>query len=84
MEIRDRKQRSAGRASWPAGSAAGRKSGGQCSICARLLAMPCFQKAENLLLYAAFGGEVDLAVLAEQAARLGKTVPIRSVGKTLP
>ena len=27
-----------------------------------------------LLLYAAFGGEVDLAVLAEQAARLGKTV----------
>ena len=36
--------------------------------------MPCFQKAENLLLYAAFGGEVDLAGLAEQAARLGKTV----------
>ena len=36
--------------------------------------MPCFQKAENLLLYVAFGGEVDLAVLAEQAARLGKTV----------
>ena len=44
------------------------------AICARLLAMPCFQKAENLLLYAAFGGEVDLAGLAEQAARLGKTV----------
>ena len=36
--------------------------------------MPCFQKAENLLIYAAFGGEVDLAGLAEQAARLGKTV----------
>ena len=44
------------------------------AICARLLAMPCFQKAENLLLYAAFGGEVDLAGLAEQTARLGKTV----------
>ena len=44
------------------------------AICARILAMPCFQKAENLLLYVAFGGEVDLAVLAEQAARLGKTV----------
>ena len=58
----------------PQGSAAGREAAANAAICARLLAMPCFQKAENLLLYAAFGGEVDLAVLAEQAARLGKTV----------
>ena len=58
MEIRDRK-------------AAQLRAG---ILARRGLAMPCFQKAENLLLYAAFGGEVNLAVLAEQAARLGKTV----------
>ena len=75
MEIRDRKaaQRRAGimaRRSLPQAE----RAAANAAICARLLAMPCFQKAENLLLYAAFGGEVDLAVLAEQAARLGKTV----------
>ena len=75
MEIRDRKaaQRRAGimvRKGLPQAE----RAAANAAICARLLAMPCFQKAENLLLYAAFGGEVDLAVLAEQAIRLGKTV----------
>lgn len=75
MEIRDRKaaQRRAGimaRRDLPQAE----RAAANAAICARLLAMPCFQKAENLLLYAAFGGEVDLAVLAEQAARLSKTV----------
>ena len=75
MEIRDRKaaQRRAGimaRRGLPQAD----RAAANAAICARLLAMPCFQKAENLLLYAAFGGEVDLAVLAEQATRLGKTV----------
>ena len=75
MEIRDRKaaQRRAGIMA-RRGLPKAERAAANAAICARLLAMPCFQKAENLLLYAAFGGEVDLAVLAEQAARLGKTV----------
>ena len=75
MEIRDRKaaQRRAGIMA-RRGLPQAERAAANAAICARLLALPCFQKAENLLLYAAFGGEVDLAVLAEQAARLGKTV----------
>ena len=75
MEIRDRKaaQRRAGIMA-RRGLPQAERAAANAAICARLLAMSCFQKAENLLLYAAFGGEVDLAGLAEQAARLGKTV----------
>ena len=75
MEIRDRKaaQRRAGIMA-RRGLPQAERAAANAAICARILAIPCFQKAENLLLYAAFGGEVDLAVLAEQAARLGKTV----------
>ena len=75
MEIRDRKaaQRRAGLMA-RRGLPQAERAAANAAICARILAMPCFQTAENLLLYAAFGGEVDLAVLAEQAARLGKTV----------
>ena len=85
MEIRDRKatQRRAGILA--RGLPQAERAAANAAICARLLAMPCFQKAENLLLYAAFGGEVDLAGLAEQAARLGKTVayPVCGEGFTL-
>ena len=75
MEIRDRKaaQRRAGIMA-RRGLPQAERAAANAAICARILAVPCFQKAENLLLYAAFGGEVDLAGLAEQAARLGKTV----------
>ena len=75
MEIRDRKaaQRRAGIMA-RRGLPRAERAAANAAICARILAMPCIQKAENLLLYTAFGGEVDLAVLAEQAARLGKTV----------
>ena len=75
MEIRDRKaaQRRAGIMA-RRGLPQAERAAANAAICARILTMPCFQKAENLLLYAAFGGEVDLAGLAEQAARLGKTV----------
>ena len=75
MEIRDRKaaQRRAGIMA-RRGLPQAERAAANAAICARILAMPCFQKAEKLLLYAAFGGEADLAVLAEQAARLGKTV----------
>ena len=66
MEIRDRKaaQRRAGIMA-RRGLPQAERAAANAAICARLLAMPCFQKAENLLLYAAFGG---------QAIRLGKTV----------
>ena len=75
MEIRDRKaaQRRAGIMA-RRGLPQAERAAANAAICARILAMSCFQKAENLLLYAAFGGEVDLAGLAEQAARQGKTV----------
>ena len=43
-------------------------------LCARVAALPCFRDAQTLLLYAAFGGEADLAALAETAQSLGKTV----------
>ena len=86
MEIRDRKaaQRRAGIMA-RRGLPQAERAAANAAICARILAMPCFQKAENLLLYAAFGGEVDLAGLAEQAARLGKTVayPVCGEGFTL-
>ena len=31
------------------------------ALCARIMALDCFKKAENILLYAAFGGEADLS-----------------------
>ena len=43
------------------------------ALCARIMALDCFKKAESILLYAAFGGEADLSVLAVKAARQGKT-----------
>ena len=83
MEIRDRKaaQRRAGIMA-RRGLPQAERAAANAAICARILAMPCFQKAENLLLYAAFGGEVDLAGLAEQAARLGKTVAYPVCGES--
>ena len=44
------------------------------ALCARLVALPCFRQARTILLYAAFGGEADLATLAETARGLGKTL----------
>lgn len=44
------------------------------ALCARIAALDCFQKAQNILLYAAFGGEADLTALAEEAAKRGKTL----------
>ena len=83
MEIRDRKaaQRRAGimvRKGLPQAE----RAAANAAICARLLAMPCFQKAENLLIYAAFGGGVDLAGLAEPSTAFTRasTIPL----KTLP
>ncbi len=47
------------------------------ALCARIMALDCFKKAENILLYAAFGGEADLSTLAVEAARQGKTLAYR-------
>ena len=44
------------------------------ALCARIMALDCFKNAENILLYAAFGGEADLSALAVEAARQGKTL----------
>ena len=44
------------------------------ALCARIMALDCFKKAENILLYAAFGGEADLSALAVEAGRQGKTL----------
>lgn len=41
-------------------------------LCARIAQFACFRQAENILLYAAFGGEADLAALAEEAQKQGK------------
>ena len=43
------------------------------ALCARIMALDCFKKAENILLYAAFGGEAGLSALAVEAALQGKT-----------
>lgn len=55
------------------------------ALCARIAGLDCFRRAKNILLYAAFGGEADLAALAEEAARLGKTLayPVCGEGFTL-
>lgn len=85
MEIRDRKaaQRRAGIMA-RRGLPQAERAAANAAICARILAMPCFQKAEKLLLYAAFGGEADLAALQSRRPGWAKRWPIRSVGKTLP
>lgn len=44
------------------------------ALCRRVLALPCFQRAETLLAYAAFGGEADLSALMAEAERQGKRV----------
>ena len=66
-------QRAAGKAARKALSPARRAEASAC-ICTQLAALPEFRAAECILLYAAFGAEVDLAALAEEAARQGKQI----------
>ncbi len=54
--------------------AAETRAAANATLCARLAALPCFRQARTILLYAAFGGEADLATLAETARGLGKTL----------
>ena len=66
-------QRAAGKAARKALSPA-RRAEASARICAQLAVLPKFQAAGRILLYAAFGSEVDLAALAEEAARQGKQI----------
>ena len=75
MTIAEQKQaqRKAGIAARRALDPAQRKAA-DAALCARIAGLDCFRRARTLLLYAAFGGEADLAALAEEAARQGKAV----------
>jgi len=66
-------QRAAGKAARKALSPARRAEASAC-ICAQLAVLPEFWAAGRILLYAAFWAEVDLAALAEEAARQGKQI----------
>ena len=45
------------------------------ALCARIMALDCFKRAENILFYAAFGGEGRVSRRwAVEAARQGKTL----------
>ncbi len=50
----------------------------------RLMALPCIQKAPQILVYAAVRGEVEVSLFAEEMLRMGKTVAFPRVsGKTM-
>ena len=66
-------QRAAGKAARKALSPA-RRAEASARICAQLAALRSFRAAKRILFYAAFGAEVDLAALAEEAARQGKLI----------
>ena len=51
------------------------------ALCARIMALDCFKKAENILLYAAFGGEADLSTLAVEAPGRVKRWPTPSAAR---
>lgn len=77
-------QRSAGIAARRALGAAER-SAANAALCGRILALEEFKRAKTILVYAAFGGEADLAALIAGAERQGKTVayPVCAAGYTL-
>ena len=55
------------------------------AICAQLLALPALWQAQTVLVYSAFGGEVDLAGFIAEAQQHGKTIayPVCGDGCTL-
>ena len=66
-------QRAQGKAARRALSPA-RRAEASARICEQIAALGSFRAAQRILLYAAFGAEVDLAALAEEAARQGKQI----------
>ena len=83
MTIAEEKQaqRAAGRAARKALDAP-QRAAANAALCRRVLELDA---AHTLLLYAAFGGEADLAAVAAEAVRQGKTVayPVCGEGFTL-
>ena len=75
MTIAEEKQaqRTAGRAARKALDAP-QRAAANAVLCRRVLELDAYRTAHTLLLYAAFGGEADLAAVAAEAARQGKTV----------
>ena len=75
MTIAEEKQaqRTAGRAARKALDAP-QRAAANAALCRRVLELDAYRAAHTLLLYAAFGGEADLAAVAAEAVRQGKTV----------
>ena len=75
MTIAEEKQaqRTAGRAARKALDAP-QRAAANAALCRRVLELDAYRTAYTLLLYAAFGGEADLAAVAAEAVRQGKTV----------
>ena len=86
MTIAEEKQaqRTAARAARKALDAP-QRAAANAALCRRVLELDAYRTAHTLLLYAAFGGEADLAAVAAEAARQGKTVayPVCDEGFTL-
>ena len=86
MTIAEEKQaqRTAGRAARKALDAP-QRAAANAALCRRVLELDAYRAARTLMLYAAFGGEADLAAVAAEAARQGKTVayPVCGEGFTL-
>lgn len=75
MTIAEEKQaqRTAGRAARKALDAP-QRAAANAALCRRVLELDAYRAAHTLLLYAAFGGEANLAAVAAEAVRQGKTV----------
>ena len=86
MTIAEEKQaqRAAGRAARKALDAP-QRAAANAALCRQVLELDAYRAAHTLLLYAAFGGEANLAAVAAEAARQGKTVayPVCGEGFTL-
>lgn len=75
MDIAEEKQaqRTSGKAARRALSPE-QRAAANAALCARLWQLDAVQNAQTILLYAAFGGEADLAGFAAEAARRGKVL----------
>ena len=82
MTIAEEKQaqRTAGRAARKALDAP-QRAAANAALCRRVLELDVYRTAHTLLLYAAFGGEANLAAVAAEAVRQGKTVAYPVCGK---
>ena len=87
MTIAEEKQaqRTAARAARKALDAP-QRAAANAALCRRVLELDAYRAAHTLLLYAAFGGEADLAAVAAEAAWQGKTVayPVGQYGIHAP